>query len=180
MSRIGRKPIVVPNSVKVQIGDGELQVQGPKGRTSCLIPPDITFSLDGNSLVAKPAKDDKSLSPMHGLARSLAANAVNGVVNGYMKNLEIVGVGFKAQKKGRTVVFNLGYSHPIEYPLPEGIDIAIDEKLTKLSVTGVDKQLVGQVAANIRRMRSPDPYKNKGVRFAGEVLKKKAGKTGAK
>lgn len=180
MSRVGRKPIPVPKDVKVQIGEAELQVQGPKGSTSCIVPPGILFAMEGGNLIAKRKQEDKALSPMHGLARSLAANAVNGVVNGYKKDLEIYGVGYKAQKKGDAVHFSLGYSHPIVFPVPKGITITVDEKLTKLSVSGVDKHLVGQVAANIRRMKKPDPYKNKGVRFAGEVLKKKAGKTGAK
>jgi len=180
MSRIGRKPVAVPQGVTVQIGDGQLLVKGPKGETTCVVPPGIHFDLEGTTLLARTSGDDKELSPMHGLARSLAFNAVNGVLNGYSKNLEIYGVGFKAQKKGDTIVFSLGFSHPIEYPIPAGINIVIDEKQTKLSVSGPDKHLVGQVAAHIRRMRPPDPYKNKGVRYAGEHLKKKAGKTGTK
>lgn len=180
MSRIGRKPIQVPSGVKVQLGEDRLSVQGPKGTVSCLVPPGISFDLDGQTLTARPREGDESLSALHGLARSLAANAVKGVVEGYKKDLEIHGVGFKAQKKGSAVLFNLGYSHPIEFALPEGISVTVDEKLTKLSVTGADKHMVGQVAANMRRLRAPDPYKNKGVRYAGEALKKKAGKTGAK
>ncbi len=180
MSRIGRQPIKIPSGVKVQLGEASLQVQGPKGTVSCLIPPGIAFDMKGQILTAKPKDEAVPLSAMHGLARSLAAGAVKGVVDGYKKDLEIYGVGFKAQKKGNAVVFNLGYSHPIEFPIPEGITVTVDEKSTKLSVAGADKQLVGQIAANMRRLRSPDPYKNKGVRYAGEVLKKKAGKTGAK
>jgi large subunit ribosomal protein L6 len=122
--------------------------------------------------------DDPGLGKFHGLARSLAANAVEGVVNGFKRELDIVGVGYRAELKGRQVVFSLGYSHPIVYDIPAGVDVAVD-KQTHVTVTGVDRQLVGQVAANIRRMRKPDPYKQKGVRYTGEVLKKKVGKTGA-
>lgn len=178
MSRIGRKPIALPKEVKVQIGEDRLSVTGPKGTVNCVVPPGISFAMDGGNLVANPKNE--GMSAMHGLARSLAAGAVKGVVEGYKKDLEIYGVGFKAQKKGNAVLFNLGYSHPIEFPLPEGIQVTIDDKQTKLQVAGLDKQLVGQIAANMRRLRSPDPYKQKGVRYAGEALKKKAGKTGAK
>lgn len=178
MSRIGRKPITLPKDVKVQIGADRLSVTGPRGTVNCVVPPGISFAMDGGNLVANPKNE--GMSAMHGLARSLAAGAVKGVIEGYKKDLEIYGVGFKAQKKGNAVLFNLGYSHPIEFPLPEGIQVTIDDKQTKLQVSGLDKQLVGQIAANIRRLRSPDPYKQKGVRYAGEALKKKAGKTGAK
>jgi large subunit ribosomal protein L6 len=142
------------------------------------IPPGIAFEQKGTDLVAVPKTADPQLGKFHGLARSLVANAVEGVVNGYKRELDIVGVGYRAELKGRQVTFALGYSHPIVFDIPAGIEIAVD-KQTHVTVTGIDRQLVGQVAANIRRMRKPDPYKQKGVRYTGEVLKKKVGKTGA-
>jgi len=142
-------------------------------------PAGIQFSLADGVLTANRGTDDPALAKFHGLARSLVANAVAGVTDGFKRELDIVGIGYRAEVKGTQVVFALGYSHPIVYDIPKGIEIAID-KQTHLTVTGVDRQLVGQVAANIRRMRKPDPYKQKGVRYTGEVLKKKVGKTGAK
>ena len=179
MSRIGKKPITLPKGVSVKMAAGRVEVQGPKGKVSQYIPPGITFSQDDGTLVAKTERDEPALGKFHGLARSLVANAVIGVTDGFKKELDIVGIGYRAELKGKQVVFALGYSHPIVFDIPNGIDIAID-KQTHITVTGVDRQLVGQVAANIRRMRKPDPYKQKGVRYTGEVLKKKAGKTGAK
>jgi large subunit ribosomal protein L6 len=178
MSRIGKKTIPLPKGVTVTIAAGAVEVKGPKGALSQPIPPGIVFEQAGTELVAKPTSDDPQLGKFHGLARSLVANAVEGVVNGYKRELDIVGVGYRAELKGRQVIFALGYSHPIVYDIPAGIDIAVD-KQTHVTVTGIDRQLVGQVAANIRRMRKPDPYKQKGVRYTGEVLKKKVGKTGA-
>jgi large subunit ribosomal protein L6 len=179
MSRIGKKPITLPKGVSVKMEAGRVEVQGPKGKVSQYIPPGITFSQDDGTLVAKTERDEPALGKFHGLARSLVANAVIGVTDGFKKELDIVGIGYRAELKGKQVVFALGYSHPIVFDIPNGIDIAID-KQTHVTVTGVDRQLVGQVAANIRRMRKPDPYKQKGVRYMGEVLKKKVGKTGAK
>jgi len=179
MSRIGKKPITLPKGVSVKIAPGALEVQGPKGKVNQYIPPGIVFSQSDGTLVAKTERDEPALGKFHGLARSLAANAVAGVTDGFKKELDIVGIGYRAELKGKQVVFALGYSHPIVFDVPNGIDIAID-KQTHITVTGVDRQLVGQVAANIRRMRKPDPYKQKGVRYSGEVLKKKVGKTGAK
>jgi large subunit ribosomal protein L6 len=163
----------------VKIAPGALEVQGPKGKVNQYIPPGIVFSQSDGTLVAKTERDEPALGKFHGLARSLAANAVAGVTDGFKKELDIVGIGYRAELKGKQVVFALGYSHPIVFDIPTGIDIAVD-KQTHITVTGVDRQLVGQVAANIRRMRKPDPYKQKGVRYSGEVLKKKVGKTGAK
>ena len=134
---------------------------------------------DGDQLHARALRDDPQLGKFHGLARSLVANAVRGVTEGFRKDLDIVGVGYRAEVKGKQVIFALGYSHAVVFDIPPGIDIAID-KQTHITVTGIDRQAVGQVAANIRRLRKPDPYKQKGVRYTGEVLKKKAGKTGAK
>jgi len=179
MSRIGKKPISVPKGVKVDVQPGAVEVKGPKGSLRQPLPAGIGFTLDGDSLTAKTLQDDPQLGKFHGLARSLVANAVQGVTEGFRKDLDIVGVGYRAELKGKQVVFALGYSHPVVFDIPAGIDIAID-KQTHITVTGVDRQKVGQVAANIRRMREPDPYKQKGVRYTGEVLKKKAGKTGAK
>ena len=179
MSRIGKKPITIPKGVTVKVVEGAVEVQGPKGKMRQAYPSGIDFELADGTLLAKRATEDPGLAKFHGLARSLVANAVTGVTEGYKRELDIVGVGYRAEVKGKQVIFALGYSHPIVFDIPTGIDIAID-KQTHITVTGVDRQLVGQVAANIRRFREPDPYKQKGVRYTGEVLKKKAGKTGAK
>jgi len=179
MSRIGKKPITIPKGVTVTMLDGAVEVQGPKGKLKQAFPSGINFELAGGHLVAKRATTDPELAKFHGLARSLVANAVTGVTDGFKRELDIVGVGYRAEVKGRQVIFALGYAHAVVFDIPVGIDILID-KQTHITVTGVDRQLVGQVAANIRRLRKPDPYKQKGVRYTGEVLKKKAGKTGAK
>jgi large subunit ribosomal protein L6 len=179
MSRIGKKPIPIPKGVTVKVVGDAVEVQGPKGKMRQAFPTGINFEVVDGTVVAKRATDDPGLAKFHGLARSLVANAVAGVTDGYKRELDIVGVGYRAEVKGKQVVFALGYSHPVVFDIPTGIDIAID-KQTHIVVTGVDRQLVGQVAANIRNFRKPDPYKQKGVRYTGEVLKKKAGKTGAK
>jgi large subunit ribosomal protein L6 len=179
MSRIGKRPITVPKGVTVKLLDSAVEVQGPKGKMRQVFPSGIDFELADGVLVAKRSTEDPALAKFHGLARSLVANAVTGVTDGYKRELDIVGVGYRAEVKGKQVIFALGYSHPVVFDIPTGIDILI-EKQTHITVTGVDRQLVGQVAANIRRFREPDPYKQKGVRYTGEVLKKKAGKTGAK
>jgi large subunit ribosomal protein L6 len=179
MSRIGKKPIVLPKGVTAQVSDSAVEVKGPKGQLRQPLPPGIKFELVEGQLHAKTAREDKELGKFHGLGRSLVANAVLGVTEGFKKELDIVGVGYRAELKGKQVVFALGYSHAVVFDIPQGIDVAVD-KQTHITVTGVDRQLVGQVAANIRRLRKPDPYKQKGVRYTGEVLKKKAGKTGAK
>ncbi len=178
MSRIGKKPIPVPKGVTVAVKDGAIEVKGPKGTVTQGIPPGVTFAQDGDQLTASLVRDDKALGKFHGLARSLVANAVLGVTDGFKKELDIVGVGYRAEVKGRQVHFALGYSHPVVFDMPVGVDVVV-EKLTHVTVTGVDRQKVGQAAANIRSLRKPDPYKQKGVRYTGEVLKKKAGKTGA-
>ena len=179
MSRIGKKVITVPKGVKVDIRPDSVEVQGPKGKLRQPFPAGIAFALEGDSLQAKTLTDDPQLGKFHGLARSLIANAVRGVTEGFRKDLDIVGVGYRAELKGKQVHFALGYSHPVVFDIPPGIDVAVD-KQTHITVTGIDRQQVGQVAANIRRLRKPDPYKQKGVRYTGEVLKKKVGKTGAK
>jgi large subunit ribosomal protein L6 len=179
MSRIGKKPIAIPKGVTVKIAPDAVEVQGPKGKLRQAIPLGILFAQDNGVLVAKLEREDASLRKFHGLARSLVANAVTGVTDGFKKDLDIVGVGYRAELKGRHVHFALGFSHPVIFEIPLGIEVAV-EKNTHVVITGADRQLVGQVAANIRRMRKPDPYKQKGVRYTGEVLKKKVGKTGAK
>ena len=179
MSRIGKKLIVIPKGVTVKVGEGAVEVQGPKGTLKQAFPSGINFELADGHLVAKRGTDSPELAKYHGLARSLVANAVVGVTDGFKRELDIVGVGYRAELKGQQVIFALGYSHAVVFDIPDGITVAI-EKQTHITVTGVDRQLVGQVAANIRRLRKPDPYKQKGVRYTGEVLKKKAGKTGAK
>ncbi len=179
MSRIGKKPITLPKGVTVKILDGAVEVQGPKGKLTQPFPSSINFELSDGHLLARTATNDPALGKYHGLARSLVANAVAGVTQGFKKELDIVGVGYRAEVKGKQIIFALGYSHAVVFDVPQGIEVAID-KQTHLTVTGVDRQLVGQVAANIRRLRKPDWYKQKGVRYTGEVLKKKAGKTGAK
>jgi large subunit ribosomal protein L6 len=179
MSRIGKKIIPIPKGVKIDVKPGVVEVQGPKGKLLQRLPPGIGFEVAGDQLTAKTLREDPELGKFHGLARSLVANAVKGVTDGFRKDLDIVGVGYRAEVKGKQVVFALGYSHPVVFDIPAGIEIAVD-KQTHVTVTGIDRQLVGQVAADIHAMRKPDPYKQKGVRYTGEVLKKKAGKTGAK
>jgi len=179
MSRIGRKPIVIPDKVKVDIKADSVVVTGPKGSVTNPIPPGIRFETKYKQVLAIRKDDSGPQRAFHGLARALVANAVKGVTVGFSKELDIVGVGYRAEAKKSSVVFTLGFSHPIEYPIPPGINITVD-KQTKLVVSGVDRQQVGQVAANIRGLRKPDPYKNKGIRYTGERLKKKAGKAGGK
>ena len=179
MSRIGKKPIPLPKGVTYKMQGASVLVEGPKGKVVALVPEGITLRTMGMNLEIERASED--LAALHGLTRALVSNAVVGVTEGWKKELDIVGIGYRAELKGKgTVVFTLGYSHPIELPLPAGIEVAIDPKQTHLTVSGVDRQKVGQVAADMRALRKPDPYKNKGVRYTGERLKKKAGKTGAK
>ena len=177
MSRIGNKVISVPSGVKVQIKDGAVDVQGPKGKMTVSLPHGIRFEQKDGTLVAK--RESEEHRALHGLARALVANAVTGVTQGFKKELDIVGVGYRAELKGKNLVIALGFSHPIEFAIPEGIQIAV-EKQTHLTVSGADKGQVGQVSANLRALRPPDPYKQKGIRITGERLKKKAGKAGAK
>ena len=178
MSRIGKKPIPIPEGVTITIAPDAVEVRGPKGTLRQPLPPGVVFAESEGTLVATLQREEKALKKFHGLARSLVANAVTGVTAGFKKELDIVGIGYRAELKGTQVYFALGYSHPIVFDVPAGINVAI-EKQTHVVVSGVDRQLVGQVAANIRSMRKPDPYKQKGVRYTGEMLKKKVGKTGA-
>jgi large subunit ribosomal protein L6 len=184
MSRIGKKPIPVPKGVKIQIGE-QLEVTGPKGTLTVPIPGGIRFEQADGRLDVK--RDSDEHAALHGLTRALAANAVQGVSTGFTRELDIVGIGYRADVKGKIATFVLGYSHPIEMLLPEGVDLRIDKIAgspiqnlqARLVLSGHDRQLVGQVAANIRALRKPDPYKNKGIRYTGEALRKKVGKTGA-
>jgi large subunit ribosomal protein L6 len=175
MSRVGKKPVPLPKGVKVQIGE-QLLVEGPKGKLKVPIPGGIRVSqAEGNLQIER---DGDQFAALHGLTRALTANAIAGVSAGFSRELDIVGTGYNADVKGKVAVFKLGYSHTIEFLLPDGIDCKVD-KQTHLVLTGIDKQLLGQVAADMRSLRPPDPYKNKGVRYTGESLRKKAGKTGA-
>ena len=179
MSRIGKKPIALPKGVTVKIEGNTVAVQGPKGKLDTVVPRGIRVEQQDGHLVA--LRENDSQAALHGLTRALVNNAVEGVTRGWTRELEIVGIGYRAELKGKnTVVFTLGYSHPIEVPLPAGVTVALDPKQTRVTVSGIDRQKVGQVAADIRSLRRPDPYKQKGIRYAGERLKKKVGKTGAK
>jgi large subunit ribosomal protein L6 len=179
MSRIGKKPIPLPANVKYTVQGNTVLVEGPKVKLSAMLPTGIKLEKQDGTLLAVREKEE--LAALHGLTRALVSNAVEGVTKGWTKELDIVGIGYRAELKGKgIVVFTLGFSHPIEFPLPTGIDVAIDPKQTHLTVSGIDRQKVGQVAADMRSLRKPDPYKNKGVRYTGERLKKKVGKTGAK
>ena|SRR5436305_167224 len=175
MSRIGKKPIPLPKGVNITIGD-QLQVEGPKGKLSVPIPAGIHVEQKDTQL--ELVRDNDKLAALHGLTRALAANAVQGVSTGFVRELDIVGTGYRADVKGKIATFILGYSHPIEMLLPAGVDLKVD-KQTHLVLSGYDRQQVGYVASQIRALRPPDPYKNKGVRYTGEALRKKAGKTGA-
>jgi large subunit ribosomal protein L6 len=179
MSRIGKQPIPLPANVKYTVQGKDVLVEGPKGKLKTPLPEGITLEQKEGHIVA--TRSSESLAPLHGLTRALLFNAVEGVTKGWSKELDIVGIGYRAEMKGKgMVVFTLGYSHPIEFPLPTGIEAAIDPKQTKVTISGIDRQKVGQVAADMRSLRKPDPYKNKGVRYTDEKLKKKVGKTGAK
>lgn len=176
MSRIGRKHIEIPPGVGVQLEDSVVVVRGPKGTLRVPLPPGIHFESQGGHLLALCENDEQR--DLHGLARSLVANAVRGVNQGFERHLDVVGIGYRAEVKGKTALFTLGYSHPTEFPIPEGLSVSV-EKLTHIVVSGADKQRVGQLAAEIRALRPPDPYKNKGIRYTDERLKKKVGKAAA-
>jgi len=179
MSRIGKQPIALPAGVKYSVHGNTVVVEGPKGKLEQAIPAGIKLETKDGHILA--TREDDSQAAVHGLTRALVSNAIEGVTKGWSKDLDIVGIGYRAELKGKnTVVFTLGYSHPIEFPLPTGITAVVDAKQTRVTVSGIDRQKVGQVAADMRALRKPDPYKNKGVRYADEKLKKKVGKTGAK
>ena len=185
MSRIGKKPITIPKGVTVDIKEGELEVKGAKGLLKTPIPDGVTFKVDGESLIAERSSNEQAA--LHGLARALANNAIQGVTVGFSKQMDVVGVGYKADVQGKKIVFSLGYSHPIEFPLPDGIEAKAERLTTKgniqqyqttLTVSGIDKQKLGQVCAEMHKLRKPDAYKGKGVRYADVPLKLKPGKTG--
>ncbi len=181
MSRIGKKPIALPIGVRYTVSENgnAVLVEGPKGKVTAMLPGGITLAQKDGQLIAERQSDKQAA--FHGLARALVFNAITGVTTGWTKDLDIVGIGYRVELKGKNmVVFTLGYSHPIEFPLPTGIEVTIDPKQTHITISGIDRQKVGQVAADMRSLRKPDPYKNKGVRYTGEKLKKKVGKTGAK
>lgn len=179
MSRIGKKPVTVPAGVDVAVDGSTLRVKGPKGELTRKIVSGITFDREGDVVSVKRSNNSGPQRAAHGLMRALLANMVTGVTTGFQKELEIIGVGYKAEVKGTTLVMNLGFSHPIEYPFPAGVTIAVNPKdRTKLTVAGIDKESVGQVAAELRGYRPPDSYKGKGVRYAGEYVRLKAGKSG--
>ncbi len=175
MSRVGKKPIELPKGVKVAVGD-RLQVEGPKGKLTVPIPAGVRVQQSDGSVVL--TRDGDQYAALHGLTRALAANAVRGVSTGFTRELDVVGIGYRCEAKGKILSFTLGYSHAIEVLLPDGIEAKVD-KQTHIVLSGADRQLLGQLAANIRALRPPDPYKNKGVRYTGEALRKKVGKTGA-
>lgn len=177
MSRLGKKPIQVPSGVKIDIQKENVNVEGPKGKLSLAFDPKVAITFEDNILTfTVPETADKSLRAKHGLYRVLVQNMINGVTEGFKKDLELVGVGYRTQLKGKSLEFALGFSHPVTVDPPAGIEFVVEGN-NKISVSGIDKQLVGHVAANIRALRKPDPYKGKGVRYAGEYIRKKQGKT---
>jgi large subunit ribosomal protein L6 len=180
MSRVGRKPIPIPAGVKVQIGDGALRAEGPKGKVSQALIAGCEVEIKDGQVAVTRKGDSGPERARHGLARALYANAINGAALGYQKALDIIGVGYKAEVKGQAVQFALGYSHPVIFPIPAGIKVEIDAKANRLTVAGADRQMVGQVAAEIRGLRKPDPYKGKGIKYSDEVIRRKVGKAGAK
>lgn len=177
MSRIGRKIINLPKGVKVVVKDKGAFIEGPKGKLTCPVPDGISLEIQETTIQLNRSNDEAQTRAYHGLTRALVQNAIVGVTDGFTKDLDIVGVGYKAALEGAKLRLDLGYSHPILYIIPEGIKVAI-EKLTHIQVSGIDRQLVGQVAADIRKFRKPEPYKGKGVMYTGEQIRRKAGKTG--
>ena len=180
MSRIGKLPIKIDDGIEVRLQADHVWVKGPKGQLEQALPAGITAKIDDKSVILIRRDDSKRQRALHGLARALVANAVQGVHRGFSKELEIHGVGYRADLSGKTLKLSLGYSHPVEFALPEGIQVAVEDRNTRIRISGCDRQRVGQVAADIRALRPPDVYKLKGIRYAGEQLRKKAGKTGAK
>ena len=180
MSRIGRKPIAIPSGVTVAIEAGRVRAQGPKGALSQPVPAGLSVTVEANQIVVSRASDHRSVRALHGLTRSLVANMVSGVKDGFERKLEIVGIGYRAQMQGKAIQLALGYSHPVFFALPDGVSAEID-KQTLITIRGADKALVGQTAAKLRELRKPNPYKGKGIRYADEVVRRKVGKkAGAK
>jgi large subunit ribosomal protein L6 len=180
MSRIGKKPIDIPAGVNIKLTENHIKVKGPKGELEWTCPAETKVSIDDNKLVVVRNSDEKKIRALHGLTRKLISNMIQGVTTGYQKVLDIVGVGYRAQVQGKKIILSLGYSHPVEFSLPEGITAAIDPKQIQITLAGIDKHKIGQVAADIRSLRKPDIYKGKGVRHSGERLKLKVGKAGKK
>ena len=178
MSRIGKKPIAIPKGVEVKLKGAQLTIKGPKGELNLSVHPDVKLDMEGDSISVSVVDETRESRSIHGLFRVLIDNMVTGVTKGFERVLEIVGVGYRAELKGRTAVFNLGYSHPINFELPEGIDAKIEK--TKITLSGIDRELLGMTAAKIRSFRKPDPYKGKGIKYAGEMIRRKAGKAGIK
>ena len=179
MSRVGKLPVKIPEKVKVSVDGTLVKVEGPKGKMSFPYNPTVTVAVDKSQVTVTRPDDSRVARGLHGLTRTLVKNAVEGVVKGYERGLEITGVGFKAEVKGKDVHFTLGFSHPVVFKLPEGITAEVDAKQTKITVKGVDKHLLGLTAAKIRALRPPEPYKGKGIKYAGETIRRKEGKTGA-
>jgi large subunit ribosomal protein L6 len=180
MSRIGKKEITLPKGVEVKKNGNAVTVKGPKGTLSTELIPGIDVKIENNVVQFTRADEEKKSRAFHGLVRALVANNVRGVTEGFKKELDIVGVGYRAEVKGKEVVFQLGYSHPVRFAIPKGIDIAVDAKSGHITITGIDKQQVGQTAAEIRSLREPDPYKGKGIKYSDEVIRRKAGKAAGK
>lgn len=180
MSRIGKKEISLPKGVEVRQDGEAVVVKGPKGTLSIPLAPGISMKVENNVVQFARGNEERQSKATHGLIRALVANNVRGVTEGFKRELDIVGVGYRAEVKGKEVVFQLGYSHPIKFPIPQGIDISVDAKSGHIVITGIDKQKVGQVAAEIRGLREPDPYKGKGIKYTEEVLRRKQGKAAGK
>jgi large subunit ribosomal protein L6 len=181
MSKIGRKPIAIPAKVKVELKDGLIEISGPKGRLSKPVPLGIDVTLDDGEIHVKRESEEKRFKSLHGLTRALIANMIVGVTDGFTKSLDIVGIGYRAELVGKDAIkFNLGYSHPVEFPLPEGVAATLEERGTRIVIQGTDKELIGETAARIKRLRVPDSYKGKGIKYTGEQLRLKAGKAGVK
>lgn len=179
MSRIGKQPIPVPKGVDVAISGDVINVKGPKGQLKVNVLPGISVALEDGNVNISRANDEPQTRSFHGLVRALLANATAGVSEGWSKKLEIVGIGYRAESKGKSVIFNVGYSHPIDFAVPDGIEIDVDAKANLVTVNGIDRQQVGQIAAEIRGLRPPEPYKGKGIRYVDERVRTKAGKQGA-
>jgi len=178
MSRIGKKPVPIPAGVEVKVGGDAVQIKGPKGTLSTPVHPSVTYVVEGSEVTVNRVDDTRLACSQHGLRRTLLANCVEGVTKGFQKTLEVIGVGYKVAVQGKKVVLTVGFSHPVEFPLPQGIDAVVEG--SKLNITGIDKQLLGEVAAQIRRVRPPEPYKGKGIKYAEEHIRRKAGKSGSK
>ena len=178
MSRIGKKPVPIPAGVEVKVGAEAVQIKGPKGTLSTPVHPTVSYTVEGSEIVVSRVDDSRLARGQHGLRRTLLANCIEGVTKGFQKALDVIGVGYKVAVQGKSVVLTVGFSHPVEYPLPAGIDAAVEGN--KLTISGIDKQLVGEVAAQIRRVRPPEPYKGKGIKYVDEIIRRKAGKSGSK